>query len=87
MKVLCTAHHRKVEVDGVPDHIAGRHGNTFLNKGRERMGNWRRAGVEVVGCGRIGGADGEIGFYKAWTIIFVLSDVGHISPENVSSCN
>ncbi len=41
----------------VPGHIAGRHGNKFSNMGRERMGQWRSAGVEVVGCGRIGGVD------------------------------
>ncbi len=86
MKVLCTAHHRKVEVDGVPDHIAGRHGNTCSNKGQDRMGHWRGAGVEVAGCGRIGGVDEDNGFYKAWTIIFVLSVVGPIIPENVSLC-
>ncbi len=37
---LGTDHHREVEVGGVPGHIAGRHGNTFLKKGLERMGHW-----------------------------------------------
>ncbi len=44
---LDTAHHREVKVDD-PDRIAGRHEKTFLNTGRERMGHWRGAGVEVV---------------------------------------
>ncbi len=44
---LDTAHHREVNVDG-PGRIAGRHGKTFLNTGREWMGHWRGAGVEVV---------------------------------------
>ncbi len=54
---LDTARHREVESSGVPDHVAGRHGNTFLNKGRERMRHWRGAEVEAVGFGRIGGVD------------------------------
>ncbi len=41
------AHHREVEAGGVPDHIVGRHGSTFLKNCRERMGHWRGAGVEV----------------------------------------
>ncbi len=44
---LDTAHHREVKVDD-PGRIAGRHGKTFLYTGRERMGHWRGAGVEVV---------------------------------------
>ncbi len=57
MKALGTAHHREVEAGGVPDHIVGSNGKTFSNMGRERMGHWRGARVEVVGCGRIGGVD------------------------------
>ncbi len=44
---LDTAHHREVKVDD-PGRIAGRHGKTLLNTGRERMGHWRGAGIEVV---------------------------------------
>ncbi len=48
MKALGTAHHREVEVGDVPGHIAGRHGNTILNKGRLRMAHWSGTGLLVA---------------------------------------
>ncbi len=57
MKALGTDHHMEVEVGGVPGHIEGRHESMSLNEGRGRMRRWRRVGVEVVVCGRIGEVD------------------------------
>ncbi len=53
MKALGTAHHREVEVGGVPGPITEKPGSMSSTEGRYTMMSWRHVRVEVVGCGRI----------------------------------
>ncbi len=53
MKALGTAHHREVEVGGVPGPIAEKPGSMSSIEGQYTLMSWRHVRVEVVGCERI----------------------------------